>query len=200
MGFMKVALAIGTVACCASVAHADKIGARGYTYDQNDLIQAIRDDDAFVLCIDSDCMPDKLKKMPKQVVIAMKFNDAQPVQIRDLVAASPEFTAQQVKHSSVQTVEPVSILFGFDSATVGPVEKQKLDKLVAVAGEREVSITGYTCTEGSREYNLKLSKQRAESVADYLRKSGVKVTTVDGKGECCQLEGSKSFNRRVVVQ
>ena len=46
----------------------------------------------------------------------------------------------------------------------------------------EVDVEGFASPEGNSEYNLKLSKKRAQVVADYLANKGVKVGTVTGKG------------------
>ena len=68
-----------------------------------------------------------------------------------------------------------------------------LDTLAAIL-KREKSlgleIIGYTDAQGTNEYNLKLSQQRADACKDYLIKQGVAANklTSTGKGECCPLK------------
>jgi OOP family OmpA-OmpF porin len=49
----------------------------------------------------------------------------------------------------------------------------KLSKSLAEFAETEIIILGHTDSSGSREYNQKLSNQRANSVIDYLTHQGV---------------------------
>ncbi|GAA3971140.1 hypothetical protein GCM10022246_24540 [Pedobacter ginsengiterrae] len=59
-----------------------------------------------------------------------------------------------------------------------------LDKLASVLKENsgKVTIAGYSSSEGSAAYNLKLSKDRANSVKTYLVNSGVYPSQVVTKG------------------
>jgi OOP family OmpA-OmpF porin len=76
-----------------------------------------------------------------------------------------------------------------------------------------VTITGYTDRLGTEEYNLALSKRRAESVKMYLMRKGIdgKRLNIVGKGEanpiahCDQKEQAELIkclepNRRVEVE
>jgi hypothetical protein len=59
-------------------------------------------------------------------------------------------------------------------------------------------LTGYTCSLGIENQNLKLSRHRAETVAALLRKNGYKVASVEGKG---MIYGSNpEKNRRVEIR
>lgn len=70
------------------------------------------------------------------------------------------------------------VLFDFDKATLTPGAREKLSKiagvLMAYPGNYTLEIEGHTDAVGSEEYNLKLSRERAEAVRDYLVKAGVK--------------------------
>ena len=76
------------------------------------------------------------------------------------------------------------IYFEFDSHEITPHSKIELDKLVQwLLGhkERTCTIYGYTDCRGKQYYNLNLSKKRANTVSDYLVKSGIsskKITTI----------------------
>ena len=66
------------------------------------------------------------------------------------------------------------VVFGFGSADISPEFGQTLDKLGQFMQQNPTShavIAGYTCNVGGEEYNLALSKRRAESVAQYLEKN-----------------------------
>src|SRR5258706_4999074 len=79
-------------------------------------------------------------------------------------------------------------LFDFDKATLR-LPQPKLDE-IAEALKRNpqidrVQITGHTDRIGTNEYNLKLSRRRADAVKTYLVKKGVAATRLVtvGKGE-----------------
>ena len=81
-----------------------------------------------------------------------------------------------------------SILFGFDDATLSQEGKDFLDRFLGVYASvilseecagfvSGIEIEGHTDTSGKYDYNLKLSKERADSVADYcLRESNSGLT------------------------
>ncbi|MHC4160093.1 MAG: OmpA family protein [Planctomycetota bacterium] len=67
-----------------------------------------------------------------------------------------------------------NILFDFDRSTIRPEFSDKLDALGRfMQGHTEAYVTleGYTDSIGTEEYNMGLSRRRAESVRDYLRNS-----------------------------
>jgi outer membrane protein OmpA-like peptidoglycan-associated protein len=68
-------------------------------------------------------------------------------------------------------LEHDAIYFDLDKATIRPESYSVLDKIGAELlqfPEYKVSIEGHTCNLGTNEYNLGLSKRRAQAVADYL--------------------------------
>jgi OOP family OmpA-OmpF porin len=78
---------------------------------------------------------------------------------------------QTVTDDTVVGAKVDDVVFGFDSSEVGPQFRRKLNKLGQFLQENPTShavIAGYTCNLGGEDYNLVLSKQRAESVAKYL--------------------------------
>lgn len=88
------------------------------------------------------------------------------------------------------------IFFDFNSYSIKPEEKVKLDKLKHVK-DSIVSITGYTCDIGTKHYNDHLAIKRAKAVRDYLDVS----VKPEGKGKCCYLDfGDRAKNRRVEVE
>ena len=111
-----------------------------------------------------------------------------------------------------------NVLFEFDKAVLKPEGKTAIDNLVVaklaqLQTLQVVIVTGHTDRLGSEAYNLKLSKQRADAVRDYLVSKGVDKTKIEtiGMGEkqpvvqCNQKEMKALIaclqpNRRVDVQ
>ncbi|AJX12330.1 OmpA family protein [Burkholderia ubonensis] len=111
------------------------------------------------------------------------------------------------------TIEHVNLsgdaLFATDRSTLAPTARESLDRLLNLRADRTywmVTVTGFTDLVGSDDYNLALSKRRAESVAAYLKAHGLKADsmTVTGRGKADPVatnatpEGRAS-NRRVEI-
>ncbi len=91
-----------------------------------------------------------------------------------------------------------TVLFDLDRADPKDSGQQLMNQIPS--GLR-VKVTGYTCSIGSEGYNEKLSRQRAETVADFLRNRGVVIDSIEGKGECCPVSVTNlSQNRRVLIE
>jgi len=97
-----------------------------------------------------------------------------------------------------------TVYFGFNDFGINPLSTKMLDKLMAsvdVSIYNKVSIIGYADTSGNSDYNLDLSKKRAENVTKYLLLNGIDTKTLItlGKGEDDQFD-KKRLNRRVEVR
>lgn len=71
-----------------------------------------------------------------------------------------------------KTVDKYSlILFDFDKATLGEENQRILEQMVlpSISALSKVSIVGYSDRIGNDEYNMKLSRERAESVRAFLQ-------------------------------
>ena len=104
---------------------------------------------------------------------------------------------------------PAPLVFAFDSDVVAADAR---DNLVQVARElhaldvKQVLVRGHTDTVGAAEYNMGLSKRRAEAVARVIGEGGYPVGQIDAKGlgsaapiaENSTAEG-RAKNRRVVI-
>ncbi|MEE1946249.1 OmpA family protein [Pedobacter sp. KR3-3] len=106
--------------------------------------------------------------------------------------------------STVSGFEPIQ--FEFNSSVLKTESYPILDKLSSVLRENGGKVTskGYASSEGTAAYNLKLSKDRANSVKTYLVNSGVNASqvTVKGFGEANPIasndtEEGRIQNRRV---
>ncbi|MBR8067947.1 OmpA family protein [Burkholderia cenocepacia] len=101
-------------------------------------------------------------------------------------------------------------LFATDHATLAPTARESLDRLLSERADRtysQVTVTGFTDSVGSDDYNLALSKRRAESVAAYLKAHGLKTDsiTVSGRGKADPVASNatpegRASNRRVEIR
>lgn len=87
-------------------------------------------------------------------------------------------------------------LFDFNKATLRPVGKASLDKLVTDIKNIKLEViiaVGHADRIGKDAYNQKLSERRAASVKDYLVSKGVEANRVyaEGKGEKQPVTGGK---------
>lgn len=99
------------------------------------------------------------------------------------------------------------ITFDNNKATIRPTSKPTLDQAAEVLKEYKalrVAISGHTDNAGTREKNVKLSKDRAESVKKYLVEQGVEETRIETRGagpdepvDTNATAGGKERNRRI---
>lgn len=125
---------------------------------------------------------------------------------------TPEKLGIMVKETKegVKLTVPERVLFDFDKFTLKPEAKEVLTVVADVirrVGPRVILVTGYTDNIGSEVYNLRLSLQRAQSVADYLMYcEGIdpEKFKIEGKGEADPIadnrtELGRAKNRRVEI-
>ncbi len=131
------------------------------------------------------------------------YMDEQAKEMDDALANAK---VERVDEGIVVTMDS-GILFDVNKSDLRPSAKSELDKLSVVLMEKDktnILVVGHTDSDGSDEYNLKLSEQRASSVRSYLVAKGVTVDRMSmrGKGEMDPVapndtpEG-KQLNRRV---
>jgi hypothetical protein len=102
------------------------------------------------------------------------------------------------------------INFDFDSATIRPESEAVLARLfdgLRSAPNGSIVIEGHTSSEGSDEYNLRLSERRAQAVVASLVERGIPASRLAavGIGERRPIAGNddesgRSLNRRVEVR
>lgn len=103
-----------------------------------------------------------------------------------------------------------SINFDFDKYDLRQAARPQLNKIVTVMKDHpEISIIvmGHTDSIGSSEYNDKLSLNRANTVARYLRANGIKANRIETKGYGKrypytenETEQGRDMNRRVEIE
>ena len=97
------------------------------------------------------------------------------------------FVLNNTNNLWAQTREVVVVYFEPDVDGIGPGNKQKVrDKVQILQSIEEFNITleGYSDITGRADYNLRLSKERAQIVKDYLLELGVDSDKIEviGKG------------------
>lgn len=104
----------------------------------------------------------------------------------------------------------MQIQFGYDSAELTPEARADLDRLgAALASDRlegfAFKVAGHTDAAGPEDYNMQLSKRRAQSVVDYLSsRYGIEPSRLqsEGWGETSLYDASNpraGINRRVEI-
>jgi outer membrane protein OmpA-like peptidoglycan-associated protein len=101
------------------------------------------------------------------------------------------------------------ILFDFDKSSLKAEARTNLDKLAVILNkyaDTDLLVDGHTDSKGSDNYNLTLSQERAQAVANYLANLQVASTrmTLHGYGESRPIatndtEEGRALNRRVEV-
>jgi len=104
---------------------------------------------------------------------------------------------------------PSGILFDVDKAVVKQETRTELSELSQILNkypDTDILIEGHTDSTGSEEYNLTLSRQRAQAVANYLAVQKVDATrfTIMGYGEDQPIapndtDEGRQLNRRVEI-
>ena len=101
------------------------------------------------------------------------------------------------------------VLFNFNQATLKDDGMQELDKIVTIL-QRDTwlnaEVVGHSDSQGPEQYNLELSRKRAEAVAAYLQSNGIAEERLDlsWKGEAAPVapnttKAGRAQNRRTAI-
>lgn len=125
----------------------------------------------------------------------------------DLKAQLAALNARETERGMMITLG--DLLFETDRSQLRAGTVDNLDKLAAFMNrypDRNVIIEGYTDSVGTDDYNLDLSRRRAESVRGYLMSLGIDTRrmSASGKGESSPVASNsdatgRQMNRRVEV-
>ncbi len=173
--------------------------------------------DTFVIC---DTCPDRpgLKKAtfrPVSNVLSIKVPGpqspafqvakAEPAESKPVAKVTEQAKPQNVtcpkETKTVQSKLGGVVLFSFGESDLDKANRRMLDSIAdRVSPGSSVSVYGYTCDIGSDNYNDKLSQERAEMVAAYLKTKGLNVDKAQGRGKTSPLSAvHKELNRRAEV-
>ncbi|MCK9638818.1 MAG: OmpA family protein [Prolixibacteraceae bacterium] len=97
-------------------------------------------------------------------------------QARQISEALPGAQVERVGEGIRLVLKEDAVRFNLNKSTLTAQAKTNLDKLVPVFkenAETNIDIFGYTDITGQAEYNLKLSRERAETVKGYLVSKGL---------------------------
>jgi OmpA-OmpF porin, OOP family len=88
-------------------------------------------------------------------------DDQEIAQLRGVIANLDDY----------KVANQATVLFKFNSAVLSPEDKEELDKVASNTGSMKryfIAVEGYTDTTGDANYNLQLSRRRADAVVLYL--------------------------------
>lgn len=133
-------------------------------------------------------------------------------QIRELdeVTAGTGVDVSETEDGSSILVRFPDVTFATNSSTISPTMREVLDGVAQNLVQRPqslIDVMGHTDSTGSDQYNLDLSRRRAESVANYLVSRGVSRARIEtiGYGEQYPIadnttETGRAQNRRVEIR
>ncbi len=106
----------------------------------------------------------------------------------DLTVVDPEAKARaELKRfqQALANIRTEEVIFEPGSAAFASGSRQALESIVQLLRaypEHRVRISGHTDNTGRPQVNLRISRERAQAVADYLTSSGVSATQVTAQG------------------
>ena len=136
------------------------------------------------------------------------YLDAQAAELRAELAS----TGVQVVEGddNIRLIMPGNITFKTDSADINSSFYPVLNSVAKVLNKYSnstVMVSGHTDSTGSAEYNLQLSRERAQSVASYLQGQGIKSSRFEvlGLGSSNPIASNdtaagRAQNRRVEIK
>lgn len=156
----------------------------------------------------------------KQLSVHQKAAIVNQTQVSTLVQESPPVQHKIIESAPVKTelttaernyIEKQPLPFQeIGSTNITPQIALRLDEIAKILNsnrDTELNITGYTCDVGTEARNLEIGMQRAQAVADYLKKKGIESNRMHlfSKGESEPLvtntpTENKPLNRRVKLE
>lgn len=103
--------------------------------------------------------------------------------VHDTIVKEVVRERQVVTTPNVTLETPVYVCFSQDSYVLTDDAKKVLDHIAETVNAGDgLTVDGYASPEGDSNYNLTLSTQRANAVAEYLKTRGVIIKDVNGRG------------------
>ncbi len=123
------------------------------------------------------------------------------------IVSTAEVKLDSIAYAVGNTIRLENIFFEFDKAVLLPASQAELKKLTDILNDyplMKIEIAGHTDNVGGDAYNLKLSKERAKAVVDYLLKSKIENTRLSYQGYGSTMpvasndtDAGRALNRRV---
>ncbi len=152
--------------------------------------------------------PPSAEQMIEQLKTPPRTRGLRNLAVEAVLAPAPAATAVAATPVARPSLS-LLIQFDFNSARVRAESRQSLSNLAQALQSAELlnskfAVEGHTDAKGSAAYNLKLSQQRAQAVADFLKSKGVDefrlLAAGKGSGELANTEQPFSAeNRRVRI-
>ncbi len=96
-----------------------------------------------------------------------------------------EYSVDFILASVSKPVVIDNIFYDFDKATLRPESKAALDEMAQVMRDNPnitIEMAAHTDRKGSDDYNIRLSRRRAQSVIDYLISAGIQPDRLQAQG------------------
>jgi outer membrane protein OmpA-like peptidoglycan-associated protein len=110
----------------------------------------------------------------------------EPFPVMDVKAERPPPGPARVVLTASNIAIMDKVQFETGKAELLPVSHALLDEVATMLKDNPqvelISVEGHTDSTGSPDFNRKLSQQRAESVAKYMSKKGIKAARMEPKG------------------
>jgi len=134
---------------------------------------------------------------------AGKYMDLQEQELRHAIAASESASIRR-EQDILRATFKGEAYFDYNSSRLKPgvySELKRISDILIKYPHSRIEVAGHTDTKGSEEYNLDLSKQRAEVVANQLIYNGVSAQRIMavGYGKSRPISSDDAMNRRVEI-
>lgn len=119
----------------------------------------------------------------EQLALARRIAEEDQGRIQQLEQQLSEFEQRRTEEGTVLTLREIN--FDLDSANLPPGDQQRLQPLADFLRQntdRRIVIEGHTDASGPEDYNLALSRDRAEAVRNYLVAQGIDAGRIRTRG------------------
>jgi CHAT domain-containing protein/Flp pilus assembly protein TadD len=153
--------------------------------------------------------PESLREEAVLLAQATKQTGSGIVDKNAIIRGLSQRPATRSQGLNVAPLVTTHILFETGSAQIMKESQEQMQEIVSAFQSEElkkttIRIEGHTDSVGNSKYNLRLSRKRAETVYDYLAKSGIQANRLrfTGKGDTEPIaenknEAGRRLNRRV---
>lgn len=124
-------------------------------------------------------------KALSKVAIDNSLFDSDKNKIKEAYDQTMKSATMSSNTKTITSFSFANTLFDFNKSTIKPEYKTELDKavrfLLEVKPDSKIEIAGYTDSKGNENYNLALSKKRANAIARYLISKKInksRITTI----------------------